>query len=67
VIIYDEEEECQDTQFWWGVPCRFVRVVIGLPIVERPTVRPFSLRALLPLEDVEDLLTAAQSAKLFAA
>jgi len=55
--IYAEDETgCEDTHYWWGVPCRFVRVRIGLPVLEQPFPRPFTLRALLPLRDVEDAL-----------
>src|SRR5262249_60426112 len=57
ISVYAEEETaCEDTHYWWGVPCRFVRVRIGLPVVEQAFPRPFTLRALLPLRDVEDAL-----------
>ncbi len=55
-IYAEEETECDDEHVWWGVPCRFVRVRIGLPVLEQSTPRPFVLRALLPLNDVEDAL-----------
>jgi hypothetical protein len=54
-IACDEEPACRDTHVWWGVPCRFVRVYLGLPVIEQSTPRPFVLRALLPLRDVEDV------------
>jgi hypothetical protein len=54
-IFAENETACQDTHYWWGVPCRFVRVRIGLPVLERSSPRPFVLRALLPLRDVEDV------------
>ena len=40
---------------WCGVACRLVRVRIGLPVAGSAAPRPFSLLALLPLGDVEDV------------
>jgi hypothetical protein len=54
-IFYEEETTCEDTHIWWGVPCRFVRIRIGLLVLEQAFPRPFTLRALLPLRDVEDV------------
>jgi hypothetical protein len=54
-VIY-EEEASAEPYIWWGVPCRFVRLYFGLRVLERPTPRPFTLRALLPLRDVEDTI-----------
>jgi hypothetical protein len=40
---------------WCGIPCRFVRLRIGLPIVGSSSTRPFRLLALLPLEEVNEV------------
>jgi hypothetical protein len=40
---------------WCGVPCRFVRLRIGLPVVGSSSPRPFRLLALLPLAEIEDI------------
>jgi hypothetical protein len=53
-ILYEPEDVYSGHHVWWGVRCRFVRIYIGLPVLEPPTPRPFVLRALLPLRDVED-------------
>jgi len=53
-LVCEEETACQETHVWWGVPCRFVRVRLRLPIVGSSNPRPFLLRALLPLREVED-------------
>src|SRR5260370_27011298 len=39
-IIYEDEPACRDTHVWWGVPCRFVRVRIGLPVLAHSWPRP---------------------------
>jgi hypothetical protein len=40
---------------WLGIPCRLGRVTIWLPILEVPApLRPLSLLALFPAEEVED-------------
>jgi hypothetical protein len=39
---------------WCGVPCRLVRVRIGLPILGSLVARPFKLLALLAEREVED-------------
>lgn len=54
-IICEEETACQDTHVWWGVPCRFVRVRMRLPVEGATIPRLFVLRALLPLREVEDV------------
>jgi hypothetical protein len=54
-IVCEEETACQQTHVWWGVPCRFVRVRMRLPVVGATMPRPFVLRALLPLREVEDV------------
>jgi hypothetical protein len=51
---------CEDVEHtvplsWCGVPCRLVRIRIGLPVVDSPSPRPFTLLALLPTEEVEDV------------
>jgi hypothetical protein len=40
---------------WHGVPCQFVRLRIGLPVVGSSLPRPFHLLALLPLAQIEDV------------
>jgi hypothetical protein len=54
-IVCEEETACQETLVWWGVPCRFVRVRMRLPVVGTAIPRLFTLRALLPLSEVEDV------------
>jgi len=54
-IVCEEETACQQTHIWWSVPCRFVRVRMRLPVVDAALPRPFVLRALLPLREVEDV------------
>jgi hypothetical protein len=54
-IVCEEETACQETHVWWGVPCRFVRVRMRLPVVGASIPRRFTLRALLPLEEVNDV------------
>jgi hypothetical protein len=53
-IVCEEETAYQETHVWWGVPCRFVRVRMRLPVVGNSSPRLFVLRALLPLREVED-------------
>jgi len=43
------------TPSWYGVPCQFVRLRIGLSVVASDSPRPFHLLALLPLREVEDV------------
>ncbi len=38
---------------WNGARARLVQIRLGLPVLERPDPRPFRLRALLLLEEVE--------------
>lgn len=50
---------CEETPYqelsWFGVPARLIRVRLGLPVVGRSEPRPFTLLALLPLREVEDV------------
>jgi hypothetical protein len=63
VLPYQEEEDVRiiadpvpvSAPSWYGVPCQFVRLRIGLPIVGSSAPRPFRLLALLPLEEIEDV------------
>ena len=54
VILYDPVAVSAPPT-WFGIPCRFVRLRIGLPIAGSSSPRPFRLLALLPLAEIEDV------------
>jgi hypothetical protein len=55
VKIYIKEVPCNPLPTWFGVPCRFVQARMGLPILGSPVPRVFSLLALLPAREIEDM------------
>lgn len=55
VKVINQEVACDPPPSWFGVPCKFVRVRMGLPMSGSSIPRLFWLLALLPVREVEDM------------
>jgi len=44
-----------DPPSWFGVPCNFIRVRLGIPVIGSPSPRLFWLLALLPSREIEEM------------
>src|SRR5688572_25602803 len=51
LLILNEPVAVTYTPTWLGIPCRAVRLRLGLEVVESPHPRPFRLLALVPLDE----------------
>jgi hypothetical protein len=54
-IIYEAIPTLSLIPWWYGVPCSLVRVRLGLFVVGSAVPRPFTLRALLPQRELDDV------------